>query len=214
MLLPFPNQVPFRSRMSWARAVVMMAPDRIIARNKGIIGFPLFHVCRINVPHGVAVALPFVVLGVAPVQVRRTAVVILIRRARRGGRGLSAEGHRRLRLGASLRGSQVGGSPFFERVSNVPRYRRSPKESRRGRTRVFTGLNSCRAIGDLLRLGTRLLNNRNRHWDMTRLRPDNPFERVALGEGGCVLHQVHDDAWAIQGAPTPRLSAPTSSMCN
>src|SRR5215204_7521714 len=86
MLLPFPAQVPFRSRMSWARAVVVMAPDRIRARNKGIIGFPLFHVCRINVPHGVAVALPFVVLGVAPVQVRRTAVVILIRRARRGGR--------------------------------------------------------------------------------------------------------------------------------
>src|SRR5215204_1640611 len=63
MLLPFPAQVPFRSRMSWARAVVVMAPDRIRARNKGIIGFPLFHVCRINVPHGVAVALPFVVQG-------------------------------------------------------------------------------------------------------------------------------------------------------
>ena len=32
-----------------------------------------------NVSHGVAVAVPFVALGVAPVQVLRTPVVILIR---------------------------------------------------------------------------------------------------------------------------------------
>ena len=60
-------------------AVVVMAPRRIRARNKGIIGFPVFHASRINVSHGIAVALPFVALGVAPVQVRRTPVVILIR---------------------------------------------------------------------------------------------------------------------------------------
>ena len=53
-----------------------------------------------------------------------------------------------------------------------------------------------RAVGDLRRLRTRLLDDRDRHRDVARLRPDQPLDGRALGIGLGVVHEVQHDARA------------------
>ena len=55
------------------------------------------------------------------------------------------------------------------------------------------------AVGDLGRLGARLLDDRDRHRHVARLLPDDPLQREALGEGLGILHQMEDDAGAARG---------------
>ena len=72
---------------------------------------------------------------------------------------------------------------------------------------VFRGLDlglrlgpQRRAVGDLRRLGARLLDDRDRHRHVAGLRLDHALDGVALGVGLGVVHQMQHDAGAARAA--------------